>query len=150
MELVCPLIDSITASRFPMYVAFPRSEYYQLVRLPVDRQSILALRACLLLQAPPESTGPPVFTRNHLITCRGFRAPEVRRSPHHIGEKRSAFPLERQGRPLRVWFDFGAIFPSYYYGLLSPCLRFTMIVPKLVAPLILVRALHKTRYLAAS
>jgi hypothetical protein len=73
MELVFPLIDSITASRFPMYVAFPRSEYYQLVRLPVNHQSILALGACLLLQAPPELTGPPVFTRNHLITCRGFR-----------------------------------------------------------------------------
>jgi len=95
MELVFPLIDSITASRFPVYVAFPRSEYYQLVRLPVNHQSILALRACLLLQAPPELTGPPVFTRNHLITCHGFWTPEVRRSPHPTGEKRSAFPFER-------------------------------------------------------
>ena len=150
MELVCPLIDSITASRFPLYLAFPRSECYQLVRLPVNHQSILALGACSLLQAPPESTGPPVFTRNHLITCRGFRAPEARRSPHHIGEKRSAFPLEKQGRPLRVSIDFGAIFPSHYYGLPSSCLRSTMVVPRLVAPLVPVCPLHKTRHLAAS
>ena len=31
-----PENDSTTAGRFPLYVAFPRAEYYQTVRLPVS------------------------------------------------------------------------------------------------------------------
>jgi hypothetical protein len=48
-------------------------------------------------------------------------------APYHRGEKRSALPLELQGRPLRVSFDFSAKLPSHYDGLLSlptpPALR---------------------------
>ena len=53
-----PENDSTTAGRFPLYVAFPRAEYYQPVRLPVSHHEVLALRGLFPVIPPSAGTRP--------------------------------------------------------------------------------------------
>ncbi len=93
------MIGSITAGRFPMGQAFPASEYYQPVRLPVNHRAILALRACSALRLAPN---PPGLPRSHKTTWQHAAGPGPRRRQQRLAvddAADSAFPFERQGRP---------------------------------------------------
>ena len=87
--------------------------------------------------------GPPAFTSNLLLTCCRFKP---RRPYHHLPNRgvHSAFPTDTCGSAISNNRNFGAN-PFNHYGLLTFCLRFTILVPLNFS----VRLLRKTRFMAA-
>ena len=87
--------------------------------------------------------GPPAFLINLLLTCCRFKP---RRPYHHLPNRgvHSAFPTVTWRPAISHNRNFGAN-PFNHYGLLTFCLRFTILVPLSFS----VRLLRKTRFMAA-
>ena len=75
-----------------------------------------------------EPNGSPVFTLIHWLHAGGTNPGSTPGHLHSCAACDSAFPFERQGRPLRSRSISGLFSRSLYSGLQPPCLRFGVAV----------------------
>ena len=111
MELMFRWKDSISADRFPMWQAFPVSEYYQPVRLPVGHCISLLCRLVPCYPPSAETYRISLVPKKPIDDMPKVRTPGASVCSRHIEQPVSAFPVERKGRLLHNTFYFGANVP---------------------------------------
>src|SRR5260364_318942 len=130
-------ISRFIAGRFPLYVAFPRAEYSQPVRLLLNPPSFLvsfdlSSRTPRLLRVWKNPADLPSAHRPHLVPCRCLRPPIEQVPACQCAGLRVVFRCD-EGVNLYNVSLYGAQYIHLRYGLIRPSPGFTEFVASLDA-----------------